>query len=112
VGERKRAEEFVAVTSNALKASFVYAPPVGGVVPIDKLGLLAPYIDLASTITVATVATSISSVLSIEKRNNEHHSYSIPSFSILKIELSCMKNEDSYYGDLPFYFEISVVFSC
>jgi hypothetical protein len=33
---------------------------VGGiVVPIDKLGLLAPYIGLASTILVATVATAI-----------------------------------------------------
>lgn len=35
-------------------------PPVGGIaVPIDKLGLLAPYIGLASTILVATVATAI-----------------------------------------------------
>ncbi|MCJ7423768.1 hypothetical protein MUP01_05815 [Candidatus Bathyarchaeota archaeon] len=35
-------------------------PPVGGiVVPVDKFGLLAPYIGLASTIIVATVATAI-----------------------------------------------------
>jgi len=35
-------------------------PPVGGfVVPVDKFGLLAPYIGLASTILVATVATAI-----------------------------------------------------
>lgn len=35
-------------------------PAVGGVVvPIDKFGLLAPYIALASTILVATVATAI-----------------------------------------------------
>ena len=34
--------------------------PVGGVwVPVDKLGLLAPYIGLASTIAVAAVATAI-----------------------------------------------------
>jgi len=33
---------------------------VGGVwVPVDKFGLLAPYIGLASTILVATVATAI-----------------------------------------------------
>jgi len=35
-------------------------PSVGGiVVPVDKFGLLAPYIGLASTILVATVATAI-----------------------------------------------------
>ena len=35
-------------------------PPVGGIlIPIDKLGLLAPYIGLASTIVVATAATAI-----------------------------------------------------
>ena len=34
--------------------------PVGGVVvPVDKFGLLAPYIGLASTILVATAATAI-----------------------------------------------------
>jgi hypothetical protein len=33
---------------------------VGGiVVPIDKLGLLAPYIGLASTILAATVASTV-----------------------------------------------------
>lgn len=37
-----------------------YSAPVGGVwVPVDKLGLLAPYIGLAATIIVATVATAI-----------------------------------------------------
>ena len=36
------------------------APAVGGIAtPIDKLGLLAPYIALTSTIVVATVATAI-----------------------------------------------------
>jgi len=35
-------------------------PPVGGIaVPIDKLGLLVPYIGLASTVIVATVASAI-----------------------------------------------------
>jgi len=35
-------------------------PPVGGVwISVDKFGLLAPYIGLASTILVATVATAI-----------------------------------------------------
>ena len=38
----------------------VTSPAVGGIwVPVDKLGLLAPYIGLASTIVVATVATAI-----------------------------------------------------
>ena len=37
-----------------------YTHPVGGiVVPVDKFGLLAPYIGLASTILVATAATTI-----------------------------------------------------
>ncbi len=36
------------------------APPVGGIwVPVDKFGLLAPYIGVASTILVATAATAI-----------------------------------------------------
>ena len=36
------------------------SPPVGGIrVPVDKFGLLAPYIGLTSTIVVATVATAI-----------------------------------------------------
>jgi hypothetical protein len=38
----------------------VEAPPVGGIwVPVDKFGLLSPYIGLASTLIVATVATAI-----------------------------------------------------
>ena len=43
------------------KAYYAHSlPPVGGVwVPLDKFGLLAPYIGLASTIVVATVATAI-----------------------------------------------------
>jgi len=37
-----------------------YESAVGGfVVPVDKFGLLAPYVGLASTILVATVATAI-----------------------------------------------------
>jgi hypothetical protein len=43
------------------EASLTSAPSVVGgfLVPVDKFGLLAPYIGLASTIIVATVATSI-----------------------------------------------------
>ncbi|KPV63585.1 MAG: hypothetical protein AOA66_0717 [Candidatus Bathyarchaeota archaeon BA2] len=39
----------------------IHQPPsVGGVwIPVDKFGLLAPYIALASTIVVATVAAAI-----------------------------------------------------
>ena len=37
-----------------------FPPPVGGVwIPVDKLGLLAPYIGVTSTILVATAATAI-----------------------------------------------------
>ncbi len=40
--------------------TFTFTGGVGGIViPIDKFGLLAPYIGLASTILVATVATVI-----------------------------------------------------
>ena len=39
--------------------AFVGAPVGGIVVPVDKLALLAPYIALASTILVATAATTI-----------------------------------------------------
>jgi hypothetical protein len=46
-------------TNHALKAVFV-ARTVGGiVVPVDKLGLLAPYIGLASTLAIASVASVI-----------------------------------------------------
>jgi hypothetical protein len=39
---------------------FGQTPGVGGIViPVDKFGLLAPYIGLASTILVATVATTV-----------------------------------------------------
>jgi len=44
---------------------YIYAfgppsPTVGGIiVPVDKFGLLAPYIGLSSTILVATVATAV-----------------------------------------------------
>jgi len=39
---------------------YMYPIPVGGViVPVDKFGLLAPYIGLASTILVATTTTTI-----------------------------------------------------
>jgi len=48
-------------TNYFIVGTFYEAPPgVGGVVvPVDKLGLLAPYIAYASTILVATAATSI-----------------------------------------------------
>ena len=49
-------------TNHNLQPVFKYSPtsPVGGLmVLIDKLGLLAPYICLASTIIVATVAIAI-----------------------------------------------------
>jgi len=40
--------------------TYVISGAVGGiVVPVDKFGLLAPYIGLSSTILVATVATAI-----------------------------------------------------
>jgi hypothetical protein len=40
--------------------AYFIAPTVGGVaLSVDKLGLLAPYIGLASTIVVATVATTL-----------------------------------------------------
>jgi immune inhibitor A len=43
-----------------LSVKLVTPPPVGGVrIPVDKFGLLAPYIGLASTILVATAATAI-----------------------------------------------------
>lgn len=39
---------------------FEIPAPVGGIaIPVDKFGLLAPYIGLASTLVVATVATAI-----------------------------------------------------
>jgi hypothetical protein len=45
------------VTGNV---SYFFLPTVGGVVvPVDKFGLLAPYIGLASTVLVATCATVI-----------------------------------------------------
>jgi hypothetical protein len=37
----------------------VLAPVGGFVIPVDKLGLLAPYIGLASTITVATAVVAV-----------------------------------------------------
>jgi len=45
----------------ATEGTVVLPPaPVGGVwIPVDKFGLLAPYIGLASTILVATAATAI-----------------------------------------------------
>jgi hypothetical protein len=49
-------------TNHNLHAVFIYSPPpgVGGIViPIDKFALLAPYIGLASTVTVAAVTTVI-----------------------------------------------------
>jgi hypothetical protein len=46
-------------TNHALKAFFVYSPVGGVVVPVDKFGLLAPYIGLASTTLVATVASAV-----------------------------------------------------
>jgi hypothetical protein len=46
------------ITSHTLRAVFKHS--VGGVVtPVDKSGLLAPYIGLASTILVGTVASTI-----------------------------------------------------
>jgi len=62
-------------TLRAVFAEYSPPPPVGGIVsPVDKLGLLAPYIGLASTILVATVATVIY-VKRIKKReqNNGQH---------------------------------------
>jgi hypothetical protein len=57
-------------------AVYVYLGSVGGlVVPTDYLDLFAPYIGLASTITVSTAATAIyikRSKRREEKRSNEH----------------------------------------
>ena len=51
--------EFTLSTHN-ITIQFGPTVPVGGVwVPVDKFGLLAPYIGLASTILVATAATAI-----------------------------------------------------
>ncbi|MEM2249310.1 MAG: hypothetical protein QXP16_01270 [Candidatus Bathyarchaeia archaeon] len=54
------------VTMNAnhnLYAVFVYSPPPPGVggyfIPVDKIGLLAPYIGLALTILIALTATIV-----------------------------------------------------
>ena len=48
-------------TSREADSAAVYAGiPVGGIwIPVDKFGLLAPYIGLASTIVAATAATAI-----------------------------------------------------
>ena len=55
-------DAFVANYGQANKVWLNVTPrprPVGGIwVPVDKLGLLAPYIALAITIIVATVATA------------------------------------------------------
>ena len=48
------------LTYNLVLHSLVFRPSVGGFwVPVDKLGLLAPYIGLVSTLIFATVATAI-----------------------------------------------------
>ena len=48
------------VLSEQYAAHEIPPAPVGGIVdPVDKFGLLAPYIALASTISVATAATAI-----------------------------------------------------
>jgi hypothetical protein len=48
------------MTSDAVATFLVPSVSVGGiVVPVDKLGLLAPYIGLASTILVGTVASVV-----------------------------------------------------
>jgi len=50
----------ITVSSAGTYTAYYGEPPaVGGIwVPVDKLGLLAPYICLAVTIIVATVATA------------------------------------------------------
>jgi hypothetical protein len=51
------AQEITAATSNG---TVDVSPAVGGIwVPVDKLALWAPYIALASTILIATIATAI-----------------------------------------------------
>jgi transglutaminase-like putative cysteine protease len=47
-------------TKHALVSIYSLPPPPGGIgIPVDKLALLAPYIGLASTITVAAVAVAV-----------------------------------------------------
>mgnify|MGYP006270856593 CR=1 FL=1 len=48
------------ITHSRVNGHVIQKTPVGGVwVPVDKLGLLAPYIALASTIISAVVVTAV-----------------------------------------------------
>jgi len=63
--------EYISFTGNSWSKTYTHSPEtvtvggdrtpgVGGLwIPVDKFGLLAPYIGLASTILVATAATAI-----------------------------------------------------
>jgi hypothetical protein len=60
------------MSSGALPTAIIEGGGVGGiVVPVDKLGLLAPYIGLASTILVGAVATAV--YVKRVKRRKERH---------------------------------------
>jgi len=59
-GVRRTTTSAISVDGTSFSVSVTPFVEVGGfVVPVDKFGLLAPYFGLASTILVATVATSI-----------------------------------------------------
>lgn len=59
-GYRQDTGEYVEKHGYATVTVVDTPPPVGGIsIPVDKPGLLAPYIDVASTIAAATVVTAI-----------------------------------------------------
>ena len=52
--------DYFTIDHSAVNGSVIQRAPVGGVwVPVDKLGLLAPYIALASTIISAVAVTAV-----------------------------------------------------
>ena len=62
--------EEIAITGSVI-SDVMSSVPVGGIaVPVDKFGLLAPYVGLASTIIVATAATAIY-VKHVKRRNGK-----------------------------------------
>jgi len=71
----------ITVTEGGTYTAYYEAPPpgVGGyVIPVDKFALLAPYIGLASTILIATVATIIYIKRFKKREQNNGQQTSIP----------------------------------
>jgi len=66
-----RAETFQSPATTYTIGTLVAGGVGGTVVSVDKLGLLAPYVGLVSTIIVATVATAICVKRRREKNENE-----------------------------------------